>query len=83
MDPTSVDPNVKVGIEFSRRGGRADFIVPLKAERRYGGYRAASHRVIRSEPGIEVHEVVPEETGEPRSFVGPYGEDDQSTAPHS
>lgn len=76
MDPKSAGPTIKVEIEFSGHGGRADFIVPLKSERRYGGYRAASHRVIRSEsPSIAIYEVVMEETGEPKSFVGPYGED--------
>ena len=73
LDPETAGPTITVEIDFDRSGGRADFIVPLQAERRYGGYRAVSHHVIRSKPhGIDVYEVEMTETGEPKSFVGPY-----------
>ena len=76
LDPKTAGPTITVEIEHVRNRGRADFIVPLQAERRYGGYRASSHRVVRSKPhGIGVFEVVMEETGEPKSFVGPYDVD--------
>jgi hypothetical protein len=76
LDPETAGPTITIEIEHARNGGRAGFIVPLQAERRYGGYRAASHRVVRSKPhGIDVYEVVMEETGEPKSFVGPYDVD--------
>jgi hypothetical protein len=77
LDPKTAGPTIKVEIDFSRNSGRADFIVPLQAERRYGGYRAVSHRVVRSKPhGIDVYEVEMKETGEPKSFVGPYEAND-------
>lgn len=76
LDPKTAGPIITVEIEHARNGARADFIVPLKAERRFGGYRAVSHRVVRQKPiGIEVYEVVMEENGGPKSFVGPYDDD--------
>ena len=73
LDPKTAGPTIAVEIEHARNGGRVDFIVPLQSERRYGGYRAVSQRVVRSEPhGIDVYEVEMKETGEPKSFVGPY-----------
>ena len=77
LDPATAGPMITVEIEFNRHGGRADFVVQLKAERRFGGYRAVSHRVVRSKPhGIDVYEVEMQETGEPKSFVGPYDSND-------
>ena len=77
LDPETAGPTITVEIEFARNGGRADFIVPLKAERRYGGYRAVSQRVVRSDPhGTDVYEVKMTETGAPKSFVGPYEAND-------
>jgi hypothetical protein len=76
LAPKTAGPTITVGVEHAPNVGRADFIVPLQSERRYGGYRSLTHRVVRSMPyGIDVYEVVMEETGEPKSFVGPYDVD--------
>ena len=37
LDPDTAGPTITVEIDFDRSAGRADSIVPLQAERRYGG----------------------------------------------
>ena len=56
LDPKTAGHTIKVEIELDlRRSGRPDFIVPLQAERRYGGYRATSHKIVRRTVRITLH----------------------------
>lgn len=53
--------------------GRADFNVPLMAERRYGGYRVTAFQLVRRNEQGSVYRVdLVEVPGMPKAFVGEY-----------
>lgn len=72
LDPKTAGPKIKVEVEH-RGSGRPDFIVPLQAERRYGGYKATAWSIVRRTGGVDLYEVeMAELPGAPKEFVGDY-----------